>query len=715
MKNSRARKTVSCVRCHSGKRKCSLGQPCERCARIGVPCEYKEFWGKERRRLNDNSYGNNSNEDEHDNDNGIDGDIDPDTDPSANATTNSGFSSGDDAGGTNGNYNHNYHDHALQIMPRRAQRHLPSPEWSNPPNLDAITDYDCSDTQSEHNQDAARYPVPERPLINHEDDTAADCLLLLHSLPVHIAPLDSISNLRVLANSPSMLERVPKSYRRIRCAIAAHDLFLPYKICNYYSLRAVDALQPVLATPSIVHLETILMMSYVSLVTCYLDASRPLFFTGIKMAINLNLDTDPEVSLSYLPEIQKNERRKLIKEYRSMLFDPEGIPDQIASICYIAPIVDVICQISRHNKCAPSNFQQLVDPAYRLAFKLQLNEILSQTTAASNTTNGNMIQTSATILDFVASKQPINPIHIMDTYVATLFHNAATCLLNRPCLSLTAFLSMSACIFLNSNNNSDDNSNLKIMSKIQDSLTESTQAALTIARITAWILDDGHVAESLGSSRGGEFHAILDSRDNAATTTPAQFRHKLWEQNSFVAFALFEAAIVLWIATCRTKPCWWQQHLQLTSTQDSIDDDEQQQERQRWNENKAAMLVIRESLTQIQRVINGEWTGREGLSCMIDPLILSVSQMIVEINGGIVVDDDGDDDEGGYAANGQKQQQKFTIGENVVEFLDVSKVRSYHAEPWVFLGLLGLTVNNSVLNWNLYYEEEWRIFWNSLL
>ncbi|KAJ3130211.1 hypothetical protein HK100_008184 [Physocladia obscura] len=436
-------------------------------------------------------------------------------------------------------------------------------------------------------------------------------------------------------------------------------------------------------------------------------------------------------------------RVKKIKEYRSLYFDPSAIPDQTATICHICAILDVICQICRFQKYAPQNFEKLIKSPVRLALQLQIAGLKQQTPHGLIISHCN----SNCMLQFIRAFEK-GPIQIIDVFVASLYYNAAICLLNRPTVYTTAFLRLDSLLLT-------PDTILTILTSLQ----ESVSAAKLIANMNAYILRLGGIA-GIGGNGWNDGNIFFSGGGGGIGIGAAEFRDKLWTPNSFAAFALFEAAIVLWFVTCRTRAFWWstsrrhyynvatavavvtssstssttaaatavnagvdgspssvfsdwQQSLSTISldantsnmnassfNHDSESIDIFRMTREEVTENLNNVRDILKTLHEIDFAMQGP--GTSGFSTMVKPLVACVAEMVLEMEQFVESldcdegvdegadeemgnDDDRDDDDDD--GGGGLGGGKFVIGDDVIEFFDATRPpRPFFVEPWVFLG-----------------------------
>ncbi|KAJ3019872.1 UNVERIFIED_CONTAM: hypothetical protein HDU68_010468 [Siphonaria sp. JEL0065] len=157
-----------------------------------------------------------------------------------------------------------------------------------------------------------------------------------------------------------------------------------------------------------------------------------------------------------------------------------------------------------------------------------------------------------------------------------------------------------------------------------------------------------------------------------------------YEWNILVMHPLFEAMLVFWFIMCRMDPEWWPL-IKLRTVSWEI------------RREKAGVLA------QCVKTVSMAQMG------MMDPLSLCMEAMWKEMDE--------------VKRNGRRnaltgdEVDDIIIGMHVVSLGDATagevENESVTAEPWAFLGLLGLEVSGG-FRWHASYEVGWRQFWKSL-
>ncbi|KAI8832296.1 hypothetical protein BJ741DRAFT_710952 [Chytriomyces cf. hyalinus JEL632] len=113
--------------------------------------------------------------------------------------------------------------------------------------------------------------------------------------------------------------------------------------------------------------------------------------------------------------------------------------------------------------------------------------------------------------------------HMSDLIIVNLYHNSAICMLYRPQVYLSQFLSLSS---IHLQDNRDNN-----MTVILNAINTTMNAARNILDLSSWM-----------------YHHPLYK---------TLWIPKFYRDHCTVTFALFEACIVAWFLTCRTQHYWW--------------------------------------------------------------------------------------------------------------------------------------------------------------
>ncbi|KAI8611348.1 hypothetical protein BC830DRAFT_663193 [Chytriomyces sp. MP71] len=251
---------------------------------------------------------------------------------------------------------------------------------------------------------------------------------------------------------------------------------------------------------------------------------------------------------------------------------------------------------------------------------------------------------------------------LFDTVTISIYFNAATMLLLRPQLYLTSCLPIDHPVLLSNPDN---------ITHLLSTLSSSITAARCITYINSWILH--HTAES---------------------TNPTPLRHKIWHEHLFSSFPLFEAALVLWFATCRTRLFW-------------------------WSAGEIAGGPLCMGLAERRRV-RGEVLDVLRTLRELTPLFAMVAPLVVCVEG-FVADMERVEE---TLARGVDLLQGVGRTEDFVEELVIALKTvvvgttgddiEYHVEePWCFLGLLGQEVDGAGVRmmWNSSNEAGWKVFW----
>ncbi|KAI8611346.1 hypothetical protein BC830DRAFT_663289 [Chytriomyces sp. MP71] len=127
-------------------------------------------------------------------------------------------------------------------------------------------------------------------------------------------------------------------------------------------------------------------------------------------------------------------------------------------------------------------------------------------------------------LEIIATKQQMIP--ALDEVMTTFLHSVSTCILYRPLLYLTGIWTLP-----------EATAQPIAFQQVHIALHSTLRVAARVAHLNSWLV----------------------SFSNNPTTRPVlqALRRKFWREDWYHAGALFEAALCLWFATCRTQLFWW--------------------------------------------------------------------------------------------------------------------------------------------------------------
>ncbi|KAJ3231992.1 Tetratricopeptide repeat protein 14 [Chytriomyces hyalinus] len=518
------------------------------------------------------------------------------------------------------------------------------------------------------------------------------------------AMIDPVKFLQSFLSEPPFL-------RYAVCAVAAHQRLpkVSSRVSLAYFNRAKQAVKR-RSDVSIKMIQALFCLSSFATSNGQPDLSKPYFVKSIPMLFQLRLHVDPDDSpwLAHLnlSEEDKNERRMTfwtlfqcvqvvqmttinrgefyampghsVKFAKQVALDavikaPVTLPE-VATVCYLNLITNVMVDTAiLHSKTPASAMELLVGSAAVL-----LDRRLA---IAKEHIPDRLLVSEPSILFQMAESNPFTPvIHIA---ITTIMYNSALCILHRPRLYLTAYLSLTSPLLL-------DPDNLMILLTL---LEVCLSAAEKIATINSWIL-----------------HRSKSGKDNDG----GMFSKKLWQKHSLLSFGLFEAAVVSWFVTCKTNPFWWRNQEGDVSMTDEYAAASSSLHVLRMTHSDRQRL--RSSVMDILRTyedLEGSLSSEENAaqSNIATPFITCISAMLremeqVELNI-----------QAGLPFNSEAKVKRddvedLVLGVTVMSFGEEESVEPYKGTPWAFLGLLGADVMGYI-KWAA-YEEGWREFWRTL-
>ncbi|KAI8845018.1 hypothetical protein BJ741DRAFT_586637 [Chytriomyces cf. hyalinus JEL632] len=511
------------------------------------------------------------------------------------------------------------------------------------------------------------------------------------------AMIDPVKFLQSFLSEPPFL-------RYAVCAVAAHQRLpkVSSRVSLAYFNRAKQAVKR-RSEVSIKMIQALFCLSSFATSNGQPDLSKPYF-------LRLHVDPDESSWLTHLnlSEEDKNERRMTfwtmfqcvqvvqmitinrgefyampgnsVKFAKQVAFDtaaksPVALP-QTATVCYLSLLTSVMVETAILHSKAPASAMELLvgSAAVLLDRRLAIaKEHIPET----------LLVPEPSVLFQMVEANPFTPvIHIA---ITTILYNSALCILHRPRLYLTAYLSLTSPLLLNPD--------LMILLTL---LEVCLSAAERIATINSWIL-----------------HRSKSGKDNDA----GLFSKKLWQKHSLLSFGLFEAAVVLWFVTCKTNPFWWRNH-----EDDALMNDDNSMnslhvlrmthsDRQRL---RSSVMDILRTYEDLEGTLSSEENAAQ--SNMATPFITCISAMLremeqVELNiqAGLPFNSEA---KRSRTSSNRDDVEDLVLGVTVMSFGEEESVEPYKGTPWAFLGLLGADVMGYI-KWAA-YEEGWREFWRTL-
>ncbi|ORY52451.1 hypothetical protein BCR33DRAFT_711766 [Rhizoclosmatium globosum] len=670
----RSEKPKACLVCYTGRKKCDMAKPsCERCTKRGITCDY--------------------NRNRRSSINGLAGTL---------AVIESGVPC---------ERCKKHHRKCDQIMPTcslcaksgvSCEYILPSPiaaSSSSSASTQPPTQISGLSVTSPPMSISALSPVGLEPQYVGDPDlypTFEDYALMVNFFAVERYSLIN------WMDSKSFLESfffVSPALRLTWCTIAAYMQTprLPDIVCfNYYD-RAKKAAIKYSETPSLKTLQALLLLAFFSMSSGQPMVAQPLACKAISMLIALRLDVDSDDSSDLntiqLSDKEKEERRitfwvclytiKMLQisvpkwnpiqqvEIRSNRVKPAKKPNpltqqqepiQIATVCYLSACLEVIHKIVRQHSSPPKpqtniifSHMPLQKEVQNLKYLIPDNILIHENRAVSVAQFLGMIMTNS------GSSRYEVVSNLFDTIMISVFYNATVCLLYRPQLYLTGFLKIDSPELLQPD----------AIPNLLNILDSSIVAARCITQINSWVV------------------RFPIDRDEL------HLRHWIWKEHLFAAFALFEAAVCLWFATCRTRRWWWRDD-EESKTGDALVMDEMER-----REIRAEVEDVLKTLRELESVFT---VVTPMITCLLGMLREMEEVELEYLNG----DEEMDMDE--YFVD--DDMNSILIGMQLVVLDDVGNMQELVEEPWCFLGLLGCEVDNG-LRWNSAIEAGWRRYWRS--
>ncbi|KAI8620398.1 hypothetical protein BC830DRAFT_543342 [Chytriomyces sp. MP71] len=456
----------------------------------------------------------------------------------------------------------------------------------------------------------------------------------------------------------------PAPLRHALCALAAYTAEppLPIAIATSYFTRAKKALFRC-DRPNVRVLEAVVLITTFTLGIGQPSIGKPFYAHALRIMLQLNLHIDPDElpGSSQMSDNEKAELRMLfwriyyhltyafcITDYTAS-FDlrystvkrPPANPQSLLMECNFV-IWHSILYIKKHLRVTPESVEELFSAEADATVLASLDSIplsLLLIPDLQQVINSELrFNQYELLLKQINSSLPSNPIGIFQLSVN---YHAILCLLLRPRLFLTGFISPNSPILTPINH-----------ALIQSALAESVTAARRIVELC---------------------QLSLYSRD--VRRLPVW--NLAWMRQVALAPALFEAAVVLYFATCRTRREW----------------------------RPLSPVTARECLTLIERTFQNLsaqlcLNARSERDNMMTPLLECVAQMLREMDSR-------------DPSPAEADLERIMLEMKVVSLDAEDVVAAGTDEPWVYLSLLGIDVNERV-RWNGPLEDGWREFWRNV-
>ncbi|KAI9334617.1 hypothetical protein BDR26DRAFT_897928 [Obelidium mucronatum] len=517
---------------------------------------------------------------------------------------------------------------------------------------------------------------------------------------------------------------LPPALRLSICAKAAYlkRNTLPENLYFGYYEKAKKAIWRYLGTPNLMMIQTFVSLaSFATMAFRDMYTALPLFQKAVGMMLQLRLDVDPDISpwLFHLnlTEAEKEDRRiaywviyfalkrgqialkaplpplqntvkfaKQISQPKQPLLNTPQAARPIATVCYLCAMLDIVQDTKMHHLNIPTSaLDILISPTtIQLAGRLNsLREQIPSTLLLSPTNN--------TLHEFLS-----NPIHptsayymgstsLMDTLMTTMLYNSAQCVLFRPQLYLTGFLEVTSPALLNKP------SNLALLLTV---LEKCVTSARTISGLNSWVLSlPNEIADSL------------------------KLRTSFFMEHYFTYFALFEAAVVLWFVTCKSKVFWWRIEDSGGGGGDAgAEDNTLRMNLEDRKRIRSEVLDLLKTLTALDEMNGAKAGGAGKLTSLIAPLRKCVTAMVFEMEkkeielAASLAMNTASSSPSSHAVN----IEDVVIGLEIMGLADNTETNPAELrteEPWVFLGLLGACIDGS-MRWTSPKEKDWEQLWN---
>ncbi|KAJ3137642.1 hypothetical protein HK100_000554 [Physocladia obscura] len=519
-----------------------------------------------------------------------------------------------------------------------------------------------------------------------------------------------------------------QSLRLIVCALTAYlqTPSLPAKVCVAYYSRARKSINRHGNIVSLKHVQVFMLHSLFLLAIGQPTLARPLFTRAITMLMQLQLYIDPDniPTTANLSDEEKEDRRtysrvkyarrRYAHGYNGETTDPIF---EIASHCYCSSIFEIILEAKSHWITPPSSVGEIFSTTFYNSIGSSLGTlkgIIPSYRLLSTDPNSNSLaqfmsyqqQNPYTQQQYQQPPQQYHHHHletIIDRLLITIFYNSAICIINRPLLYVSKFLPLTSPYLLH---------NPDRIKCVLNALDASVTAAQTILSFADWI--------------------VVYQRPESSS--------KIWKEQTFSIFALFEAIIVLWFALCHTQRFWWRPEtvagvVLSERTTSAIENgggsgnvfgDTLQMGVQERRRIRVQILDVLKSLKEAEAMFGNTGSSENasvdqmildendqsgggsggGHPNMITPIVVAIEAMIREIQEAEVA----------VIETNEKFEavlKGITLGMKVVAIVDDDEEFPKQMEPFVFLGLLGMEVSG--LNWNASNEQPWRNFWYKVI
>ncbi|KAJ3227939.1 hypothetical protein HDU81_006390 [Chytriomyces hyalinus] len=330
---------------------------------------------------------------------------------------------------------------------------------------------------------------------------------------------------------------------------------LSNETCASYFSRAQKAVSRCFHQVSLESMQACVLISYFVLVSGRPRAAAPFHNQSIKLMYALQLEIDPDNILvaaahPFMSEQEKQARRITfwvtfycvrlmqsivvrshgirqitiksdnIKPAKAIYYDKyNGQIEATATVCHLVTILDAIELVKSHHFTVPQTVSEVIYPSSFEALSSHLNTLRYQ--LPLHLLCNNFSCPPSVFLDNIANdtshtRKSVIIETLYDAIMVSMTFNTAKCILYRPQLYLTHFLKLDGPALLD---------NPKAISTLLTAIDESMKSARRITQLNSWLVMNPNWSVHL--------HFV------------------------FSAFSLFEACVVLWFLTCRTRSFWF--------------------------------------------------------------------------------------------------------------------------------------------------------------
>ncbi|KAJ3005792.1 UNVERIFIED_CONTAM: hypothetical protein HDU68_004403, partial [Siphonaria sp. JEL0065] len=462
------------------------------------------------------------------------------------------------------------------------------------------------------------------------------------------------------------------------CALAARMQIplIDQTVSHSYFEKARKALARSQTGPSVKKVQALVIQSsFTVMVYGNPNSARLIFSDAVQMMAVLRLNVDPDDSpwLKHLnlTEEEKNERRilfwvifynlrivEIVKSHHGPKLDIHSVKPAkqlvmdgfssvayadrpVATLWYICVMIDIILDSTSTIKAMPqSSNLNFLDNAHISLYQKRIEDLKESIPHELL-----LLVQDQTLHRFLnLPRQHLSQLRIVDMLMVTMLYNSAICIIHRPCLYLTSFLSLTSPQLLVPDN----------LSKLLLTLETCISAARTITALNTWILN------------------LPDDFAVIPGMTAFRLRYAIFLEHSFTYFALFESAVVLWFVTTKTQTFWWRNTSQVGGILSMTIQDRQIL--------RSEVLDLLKTLSQLESHHPEQ----------ITPLVKCVTGMVQDM----------ENTENSPTRRNLEADEIDIVILGMKDLL-VSESPSFEQQtdvPWVFLGLLGVDVER--MRWN---------------